>query len=204
MADVVRGGDGRFRRDVVRVERDARACALAARGWTYQAIADECGYASKQAAHIAVQRALVATARSTGTEELRERQLQAMDELCARAWEIVDNPPPAFDRVGRVVTGEDGRPVVDAAAWSQAASVVIRASERAARLRGLDAPKVSVQASLASMTPAELRALAALPADKRPVIPLPDIQAMTADVKRQIAELEAVDGPAVIEGRVED
>lgn len=136
-----RNGNGSFRRDLEHVERDAEACRLASMGWSYSKIAAELGYADKGAAYRGVQKVLVETARSHGTETLRQQQLAEMTELRRRMWEAVDNPPPMIDRVGRIVKDGDGRPVPDIQAQAAAAAVILRAAERVARLRGLDAAR---------------------------------------------------------------
>ena len=164
-----RDGRGRFRRDVAHAERDGRAARLAAQGWTYEAIAAECGFNDKGAAWRAVQNVLVETARAQGTEELRVQQLAELAELRRIMWRTVESPPPLVDRLGRIVTDGDGRQVPDEQARAAAAAVVIRASERAARLRGLDAARKSVTASfsLADLEShaAALRAELGWPAD---------------------------------------
>jgi hypothetical protein len=142
-----RDGHGRFRRQPANVERDARAARLAAQGWTYEAIATELDYTDRGAAWKAVQRVLIETARAQGTEELRVQQLAELAELRRTMWRTVDMPPPLVDKVGRIVRDDDGAVVPDEQARASAAMVIIRAGERAARLRGLDAPRRSVTAS---------------------------------------------------------
>lgn len=70
-----RNGNGSYRRDLEHVERDAEACRLASMGWPYFKIAVTLGYADKGAAWRGVQKVLVETARSHGTETLRQQQL---------------------------------------------------------------------------------------------------------------------------------
>ncbi len=136
-----RNGNGTYRRDLEHVERDAEACRLASMGWSYSKIAAELGYADKGAAYRGVQKVLVETARTQGTEMLRQQQLAEMTELRRRMWDRVENPPPVVDRVGRVVKDENGTPVPDVQAQAAAAAVILRAAERVARLRGLDAAR---------------------------------------------------------------
>lgn len=62
--------------------------------------------------------------------------------------ERVNDPPPAVDRLGRIVIGDDGAPVPDIQAQAAAAAVIIRAAERVARLRGLDAPRRAVNINM--------------------------------------------------------
>ncbi len=147
-ANRTRDGKGRFRRGLANAERDGRAARLASQGWTYEAIAGELGYSDKGAAWRAVQNVLVETARAQGTEELRVQQLAELAELRRVMWRTVEDPPPLVDRMGRIVVDDDGVQVPDEQARAAAAMVVIRAGERAARLRGLDAPRRSVTANL--------------------------------------------------------
>ena len=153
----VRGGDGRYRRDLAHVERDAEACRLASQGLPYSEIAARLGYNNRGDAYKAVTRVLRETARAHGTEELRQRQLTELETLRAAMWEDVRNPPPLVDRLGRIVHDADGQPIPDIAAKAAAGAVIIRAGDREARLRGLDMPKRSV--SLTGHAPvAEIRA----------------------------------------------
>lgn len=154
-----RNGNGTYRRDLDHVVRDAEACRLASQGLSYAAIARELGYSTKGDAYKAVQRVLWETAREHGTEELRQKQLAELAEVRQKMWAILNDPPPAVDRLGRPVTTADGEQVPDAQAQIQAAAVIIRASERSARLTGTDAPKrsMSVSAQIESIPIADLR-----------------------------------------------
>ncbi len=93
-----------------------------------------------------------------GARELRDLQIAELEQLRARMWEIVREPPPVVDRLGRIATREDGSEVPDAAVVVNAASTIIRAGERLARLTGLDAPRrsVSVSAVLDGLSTADL------------------------------------------------
>lgn len=71
-----------------------------------------------------------------GTEELRQNQLAELAELRPAMWERVNQRPPAADRLGRIVKGEDGEALPDMQAQVAAAAVVLRVSEREAGLRG--------------------------------------------------------------------
>lgn len=163
---VSRNGQGRFTRDLAHVERDARACLLSSQGWSQSAIAAELGYANRGEVSKAIKRVLAETARETGTELLREQQLAEMNELRRVMWDRVNNPPPAVDRLGRIVVDDNGEPVPDVQAQAAAAATIIRAAERIARLRGLDAPKRSVSMNagdidaLISMAQTEIQRLA--------------------------------------------
>ena len=130
------------------VERDARACLLSAQGWSQSQIAAELGYVNRGEVSKAIKKVLAETARENGVEVLREQQLAEMTELRRKMWERVNDPPPAVDRLGRIVIGDDGAPVPDIQAQAAAAAVIIRAAERVARLRGLDAPRRAVNINM--------------------------------------------------------
>jgi hypothetical protein len=139
-----RNGRGEYRRDVAKVERDAEACRLAAQGWTLDAIAKKLGYAQRGNVSHAIDNMLLQIARTQGAEELRAKQLAEMAELRRKMWEIVNDPPPAIDRQGRIVVdGATGERVPDVQAVIQAGAVIIRAGEREAKLTGADAARRS-------------------------------------------------------------
>jgi hypothetical protein len=137
-----RGGDGRFLRTLETTERDAKACRLAAQGWTLDAIAAELGYAAKGNVSRAIHALLIETANAAGAGELRLKQLREMAELRRSMWAVVDDPPPLVDRQGRIVIdGATGERIPDIQAQVGAAAVIIRAAEREAKLTGADAPR---------------------------------------------------------------
>ena len=96
----------------------------------------------------AIRKVLAETAREKGTEALREQQLTEMTELRRVLWERVNRPPPVVSRTGKVVVDDGGNEVPDVQAQAAAAAQVIRVAERIARLRGLDAPRRTVSASM--------------------------------------------------------
>ena len=65
--------------------RLTKALEMKVGGATYQAIADQCGYGSKQAAHQAVTRAL-RDLPVDGARELRQVQIERLDALLASVW----------------------------------------------------------------------------------------------------------------------
>jgi hypothetical protein len=165
-----RSGNGKWRRDLGTVERDQRAAQLASKGWTYSEIAAELGYANRSVAYRAAQRCMYETAVEDGTtEQLRRQQVEELRQLRQRMWAVLDNPPPAISRTGKIVVDDEGNPVPDAAAVVAAAAVVLRANERVSRLRGTEAPKRTVtmtgnasvseiRAAMATWDPASIRA----------------------------------------------
>ena len=100
-----RNGNGSYRRDLEHVERDAEACRLASMGWSYSKIAAELGYADKGAAYRGVQKVLVETARSHGTETLRQQQLTGLrpspDEACWLLAGVGERAPAGDETVQR-------------------------------------------------------------------------------------------------------
>jgi hypothetical protein len=140
-----RGGDGRFLRSVDNIDRDRRACELHTMGWTYQQIADHLGYAAKGDAWKAVQLIRRETAQlGEHAEQIRQRQLAEIAEQRRRLWHQLENPAPAVDRLGRVCHDDNGNVIYDGQAIDAAHALLIRLSEREARIRGTDAPKRSI------------------------------------------------------------
>lgn len=156
-----RDGRGRYRRTIDNVDRDVQAAMLHAQGKSYDEIAAELGFGDKGRAYHAVERALIERGRSDRLELAREARLAELDALRAKLWEVILNPPPVVSRTGKIVADDDGVPVPDVQAMAAAASALIRASERTARLRGLDAPRRShttVEGLLASLSPGDMTA----------------------------------------------
>ena len=83
-----RGGGGKFTRTADSIKRDHRAAELHGQGWSYRRIADELGFASGGKAHEAVLRAF-AEIPSEGTEQARLLDLERIDRLIEKAWEIM-------------------------------------------------------------------------------------------------------------------
>lgn len=204
-----RGANGQFRRIAPTAEIEAKALRLHAQGHSYDAIAAQCGYASRSGAYQAVQRLLLQlAAEQGGAREARNALLSELDALKAQFWQVIEDPPQLTDRLGRPVVSSNGEPVPDVAAMAAAGALVLKAGERQAKLRGLDAPRVSVLASLPTMTAAQIRAVA----DKERQAPGAtgltgaDVHAETQRVLAEAAALEAGNtaAPKVIEGRVSD
>jgi hypothetical protein len=147
-ASVSRHGNGRYSRDLEHVERDARACLLSSQGWSHSQIQRELGYGSRGDVSKAIKKVLAETAREHGTEALREQQLTAMSAASRVMWERIEHPQPLVDRLGRIVRDDDDNPVVDVQALAAAVAQVVKIAERVSRLRGLDAPRRSVQANM--------------------------------------------------------
>ena len=147
-SSVSRHGNGRFSRDLEHVTRDARACLLSSQGWSHSQIQRELGYSSRGDVSNAIRKVLAETAREHGTEALREQQLTAMSAASKAMWERIENPPPLVDRLGRIVRDENGATVPDVQAQAAAVAQIVKIAERVSRLRGLDAPRRTVSASM--------------------------------------------------------
>jgi hypothetical protein len=124
-----RDGRGRFLRQPANVERDAEAARLGSQGWSCQAVAERFGYSDRKDAWRGVQRALAEVAASHGASELRVQKIMELGELPRQLWEVVTDPGPLVDRVGRIVRDRDGNPPPDNGARVAAASVVTAQSD---------------------------------------------------------------------------
>jgi len=155
-----RGGNGRWRPDITTIERDRRCAELASQGMTMQDIADTMGYESRNGAHQAVRRAWHRAAIEDGTlEELRRQQLEELRLVRVRAHELLNSPPPAISRTGKVVVDANGEPIPDATIILGALAMITKANERTARLTGTEAARRSVSITgHANATVAEIRA----------------------------------------------
>jgi hypothetical protein len=98
--------------------RKVKALELRKAGATYQAIADQLGYAGPHGAHQAVASALKATLREPA-DELRELELVRLDSALLAIWR-------------RVQGGDD-----------KAIDRLVRIMERRAKMLGLDAPRAT-------------------------------------------------------------
>lgn len=128
---------GDFERSIDNAERDNSAAKLRAQGWSYERIASELGWHDRSGARKAVQRAIVATVREAG-DELRVLELERLDRLYEKAWEILERVHYAHGN-GRVVM-LDNVPVLDDGPTLAAMDRMLKIQERRARLLGLDAP----------------------------------------------------------------
>jgi hypothetical protein len=134
------------------------------------------------------------------TREIRQRQLDELAQVRRQAWELVRNPLPAISRTGKVVTDEDGAEVPDVAGVAAMLALIVKASEREARLCGTEMPRRSVSltgksdvgsilAFMDSVNPADLNAA------------VQELQRRVEVARRQADEAER--GMAAIPGAVE-
>ncbi len=182
MTTGTRGGNGRFTRTAGNVKRDAEAAALRARGYSFQRIADELGFASKGKAHGAVMRAY-ADIPGEDVKHARQLDLERIDRLIEQAWDIMLRPHVAVSQ-GRVVgkqvgwqrdpeTDEvlrdgDGAPlplyedVMDDGPATAAIREIRALLERRAKMIGYDAPSQSrIEVITDDMVNAEIARLSA-------------------------------------------
>lgn len=134
-----RSGKGRWVKGVDSYERDAEACRLYTfEGYTFQRVSDELGYGGKQNAHRAIQRTLLETIKAPA-EELRAREVLRAEEIYLMSREIARDRQPLHSG-GKLVYGEDGKPLIDHGLRLSAMDRMRGAMERLAKLKGLDSP----------------------------------------------------------------
>ena len=117
--------------------RDADAAQLRIRGWNYQAIADELGYAGPSGAHAAVSRSLAESVRAP-LNDARQLAAAHLDELAREAWKVIRGRWIAVSGGKAVVL--DDEPIPDHKPIVEALRVLVAIEDRRARLLGLDAP----------------------------------------------------------------
>lgn len=106
-----RGGNGRFVASIKTAARDFEAAEMRVRGRSLQQIADELGYASRGHAHDGIMRAF-ATLPSDEAEDARRLDLERIDRLIAKAWEVMDREHIAYSN-GQVVRRRTGEYELD-------------------------------------------------------------------------------------------
>lgn len=189
MATRTRGGNGRFTRAADSRKRDHDAAGLRTKGWSFQRIADELGFASKGHAHDAVMRAY-ADIPSEATEHAKQLDLERIDRLIEKAWEImlrdhvtvsqgkVVGKRIGWDRdeqTGEILRDGDGAPiplyedVLDDGPALAAIREIRGLLERRAKITGYDAPARSrVEVITEDAVDAELARLEAKLAEHDP------------------------------------
>jgi transcriptional regulator with XRE-family HTH domain len=159
-----RNGKGRYIRIPETARRDARAADLRAKGWTYQKIADELGYADKRTAYDAIERALKDIIREPGEAVLHfelqrlDAELVRLDDLEVSARKVLTNRHIMVNN-GRVILHPDTeQPMEDDGPVLQAIDRLIkiedarrRNGERRAKLTGIEAA-VKVDATVHEVT----------------------------------------------------
>lgn len=109
-----RGGNGRFVPSIKTAERDREAAGMRVKGRALQQIADELGYASPGHVHNGVMRAFAALPKDEA-EDAKRLDLERIDRLIAKAWEVMDRAHVAYSngqvvrrRTGEYETDDDG------------------------------------------------------------------------------------------------
>jgi len=119
-------------RDPGGAEREARALEQRRRGLTYEAIGASLGV-SRQRAHALVQKA-IARVELPLVADVRRLEVDRLDAMLDRAWQMYLDDHP-FVAQGAILDG-----VFDARTNMAAGQLLLRISERRAKLLGADAP----------------------------------------------------------------
>ena len=106
-----RSGKGRFVPSIKTAARDFDAAEMRVRGRRLQEIADELGYASRGHAHDGITRAFAALP-SEEDRDARRLDLERLDRLIAKAWDVMDRAHVAYSN-GQVVRRRTGRYELD-------------------------------------------------------------------------------------------
>ncbi|MBX9392267.1 hypothetical protein K4749_01300 [Streptomyces sp. TRM72054] len=132
--------NGRFQSNPGTDARAAQAAQLKADNphLTYQQIADAVGYNNKGDAWRAIQRCRQAVLREAGAE-LIASEAQQLDDLFVAAMEVLERDHVVVSH-GRVVCGEDGRPLLDDGPKLAALREMRQIRESYRRLFGVDQP----------------------------------------------------------------
>ncbi len=187
-----RSGKGQYVRTPETARRDARAADLRAKGWTYQKIADQLGYADKRTAYDAIERALKDVVREPGEAVLHfelqrlDAELERLEDLEVSARKVLTNRHIMVNN-GRVILHPDTeQPMEDDGPVLHAIDRLIkiedarrRNGERRAKLTGIEAA-VKVDATVHQVTQQDL-----------------ELQEMLREAKAQVATQEQAlrDGP---------
>jgi hypothetical protein len=101
-----RGGNGRFVPSIKTAERDFEAAGMRVTGRSLQQIADELGYASPGHVHNGIRRAFAALP-ADEAEDAKRLDLERIDRLIARAWDVMDRAHVTYSN-GQVVRRRTG------------------------------------------------------------------------------------------------
>jgi hypothetical protein len=128
-------------------QREEVAIALRAEGKTLQEIADAVGYSSREGARLALMRAMERLPPIEDIERLRQQEVAITREIEAESWLGWDKS--CEDLVTRTETGTKNGTFATTRRETQCGDpallgIILRASERRARLLGLDAPTKAV------------------------------------------------------------
>ena len=139
------------------IAKDQEAATMRSRAMTYQSIGDHFGV-TRQAAFAMDQRA-IADIPKEGAEEVVRLEIEKLDFLERKLYEIMTKEHVAFGASGKVVT-LDGVPVEDDSPVMKAIDGLLKVADRRAKLLGLNAPTKHEVITLDSVQ-AEIRRLEA-------------------------------------------
>jgi hypothetical protein len=144
-----RDGKQRFLRTPEQIELDHEAADLRRQSWTFKAIGENFGI-TESAAYKMVQRAIEDIPRE-GTQELVQIELAKLDYLERKASDIMERNHAYVGQNGKVVYLEDNF-LTDDEPVMKAMALLLKISDRRARLLGLNAPVRSELTSTVSIT----------------------------------------------------
>ncbi|MFC7817566.1 hypothetical protein ACFUTR_23330 [Streptomyces sp. NPDC057367] len=134
-----RDGNGKYLRSMDNVRRDAAAAEYwAEHRCTYQEIADRFGYYDRGQAWRGIQSAKRDVALPAVTK-LRQAESEELDSLYLMALEIIERNHVVVSH-GRVVCGDDGKPLLDDGPRLQAIQTALRIRDQYQNLNGLKLP----------------------------------------------------------------
>lgn len=144
-----RDAKGHYVTTIDHEQRAARAARLRADNpqMTYQQIADTVGYSNKGDAWRAIQKCRQAVIQTAGAELIAAEASQ-LDDLFVAALEVMERDHIVVSH-GKVVTGEDGKPLLDDGPKLAAIREMRQIRESYRKLHGLDQPtQVSVSGAV--------------------------------------------------------
>jgi len=121
--------------------KDQRAADLRSLGYTYLQIGEALGI-TKQAAHVAVQRA-IRDIPTEGAHETRQMELAKLDRLERYYHTVLSGTHFKVGNTGKIVLDDAGAPVLDEGPRMDAANGILKVQAQRARLLGLNAPTVT-------------------------------------------------------------
>ena len=119
------------------IAKDQEAASMRSKAMTYQAIGDHFGI-TRQADFQMVQRA-IADIPKEGAEEVVRLEVEKLDFIERKLYEIMTKEHVAFGASGKVVT-LDGVPIEDDSPVMKAIDGLLKVADRRAKLLGLNAP----------------------------------------------------------------
>ena len=192
--------------EIAAADRKAAAVELRARGYTFERIAEELGYANASGASKAYHAALRSRP-SQSVDMIREQESARLEWLWARTAAIVEDPGPRSSAIGKIVVypaGHEkaGQPVPDSSTALRAATEYRHQSESLRKLYSADkAPAMPALSDADLIRLAEIRVaqrqldaraprvpMAALPASYEA---MPAERQMRVQLDREAAALRA-------------